>query len=248
MIPICIGFLVALIAAAQRPKATPPIEFEKIAPGEFMMGCVEGDKDCLEDEVPRHRVLLTKGFELGKYEVTQAQWVAVMHNNPSKFDVCGPNCPVENVSYTDVQEFIAVLNALSPDKHYRLPTEAEWEYAARAGTTGWYGTPGDERLGGWTKNNSLGTTHPVARLRPNDWGLYDMQGNVWEWVNDWYYYLYPPGPATDPTGPATGTSRVVRGGAWDNSAVDTRTFTRAYKLPTGADYNQGFGFRLARTP
>jgi hypothetical protein len=214
--------------------------FVLLPPGTFTMGNYEYREE--------HEVTLTHSFWMQKTEVTQAQWVAVMHNNPSKFDVCGPNCPVENVSYTDVQEFIAVLNALSPDKHYRLPTEAEWEYAARAGTTGWYGTPGDERLGGWTKNNSLGTTHPVARLRPNDWGLYDMQGNVWEWVNDWYYYLYPPGPATDPTGPATGTSRVVRGGAWDNSAVDTRTFTRAYKLPTGADYNQGFGFRLARTP
>ncbi len=214
--------------------------FVLLPPGTFTMGNYEYRAE--------HEVTLTHSFWMQKTEVTQAQWIAVMHKNPSKFAVCGPNCPVENVSYADVQLFIAALNKQSPDKHYRLPTEAEWEYAARAGTTGWYGTPGDERLGGWTKNNSLGTTHRVGELQPNSWGLYDMQGNVWEWVSDWYYSPYPPGPATDPTGPATGTSRVVRGGAWDNDAVDTRTFTRAYKLPTGADYNKGFGFRLARTP
>ena len=237
------GKVTARLDGMNAPVAGDPFtdsNFVLLPAGTFTMGNYEYRAE--------HDVTLTHSFWMQKTEVTQAQWVAVMHNNPSKFDVCGPSCPVENVSYADAQKFIATLNTLSPDKHYRLPTEAEWEYAARAGTTGWYGTPGDERLGGWTKNNSLGTTHPVAQLQPNAWGLYDMQGNVWEWVNDWYYYLYPPGPATDPTGPATGTSRVVRGGAWNNDPTDTRAFTRSYKLPAGADYNKGFGFRLARTP
>ncbi len=195
-----------------------------------------------------HDVTLTHSFRIQKTEVTQAQWIAVMHKNPSKFFVCGPQCPVENVSYADVQTFIAELNRISPEKHYRLPTEAEWEYAARAGTNEWYGTPGDERFGGWTKNNSLRTTHPVAQLAPNAWGLFDMEGNVWEWVSDWYYERYPHAAVTDPTGPATGTTRVIRGGAWDTPAIGARVFSRGHKLPTGADYNSGIGFRLARTP
>ena len=141
---ICTGLLVAVAVMAQSPKskAAPPgtqnsgqIEFVKIAPGEFMMGCVPGDKDCLEDEVPRHKVRLTRGFEIDKYEVTQAQWEAVMgpHSNPSQ--TVGPNNPVDSVNKADIHAFLEKLNARNDGFKYRLPTEAEWEYAARADAT-----------------------------------------------------------------------------------------------------------------
>jgi formylglycine-generating enzyme required for sulfatase activity len=150
MIWICFGFLVALTALAQSQnasKSTPgvkspaQIEFVKIAPGEFMMGCLPGDMDCLEDEVPRHKVRLTKGFELGKYEVTQAQWEAVMGANSNPSDTKGPKNPVDSVNKAEIHAFLENLNAQNDGYKYRLPTEAEWEYAARGGRGGANGGP-----------------------------------------------------------------------------------------------------------
>ena len=150
MISIRLGFLVALTAVAQSPNASKSapaqIEFVKIAPGEFMMGCVAGDKDCVEDEVPTHKVQLTKAFELGKYEVTQAQWEAVMGPGSNPSDNKGPKNPVDNVNKNDIHAFLDKLNALNDGYKYRLPTEAEWEYAARAGAPDPQGVAGQLRL------------------------------------------------------------------------------------------------------
>jgi formylglycine-generating enzyme required for sulfatase activity len=172
------------------------------------MGCSTGDQQCAADENPRHRVQITKGFEIGKYEVTQAQWLALMPNNPSTHK--GDNLPVETVSKLDAQEFIAKLNmsnARNDGYVYRLPTEAEWEYAARAGMDAPYSGPLDEVA--WYGANSGDETHPVGQKKPNAWGLYDTQGNVREWVSDLYSAnYYSTSPAADPTGPAPG----ARGG------------------------------------
>jgi len=204
---IRLGFLVALAAVAQTPHVSKPasggsdaIAFVKVAPGEFLMGCVDADKDCLEDEVPRHRVRLTKGFEMGKYEVTQGQWEAVMGSNPS--ETKGPNNPVDSVNKADIREFLEKLNARNDGYHYRLPTEAEWEYAARAGAP----DPPRASLGdyAWFADNSDDESHPVGLKKPNAWGLYDMLGNVREWVDDRAaYYDYAPLPeiSIDPKGP-----------------------------------------------
>jgi formylglycine-generating enzyme required for sulfatase activity len=169
-----------------------------------------------------------------------------MGNNPSQFRG-DPNRPVENVSWEDVQEFLRRLNAKEGGTQYRLPTEAEWEYAARAGSTTAYSF-GDnsDRLGeyAWYAENSGGTTHPVGQRKPNAWGLYDMHGNVWEWVQDWYGN-YPAEAATDPQGPASGSERVGRGGDWHGGAGHCRA---AYRL-RGSPGNRGgiLGFRLLRT-
>jgi formylglycine-generating enzyme required for sulfatase activity len=213
MLPIRIGFLVALTAVAQTPnasKAAPgvaknpaQIEFVKIAPGEFMMGCVQGDTDCVEDEVPTHKVRLTKGFEMGKYEVTQAQWEAAMGSNPSQTK--GPQNPVDSVDKDDIRAFLEKLNARNDGYKYRLPTEAEWEYAARAGAP----DPPRASLGdyAWFAGNSDDESHPVGLKKPNAWGLYDILGNVREWVDDRAaYYDYAPLPdvSEDPKGPRGG--------------------------------------------
>jgi formylglycine-generating enzyme required for sulfatase activity len=212
---IGLGLLAAFVAAAQTPNSlpasgamnNPQIEFVKIAPGEFVMGCVEGDKDCLEDEVPRHKVRLTRAFELGKYEVTQAQWEAVMGSNPSQTK--GPKNPVDSVNKEEIHAFLAKLNARNDGFKYRLPTEAEWEYSARAGAP----DPPRASLGdyAWFADNSDDESHPVGLKKPNAWGLYDMLGNVREWVDDRAaYYDYAPLPevSVDPKGPQRG-----RGGA-----------------------------------
>jgi formylglycine-generating enzyme required for sulfatase activity len=212
MISIRVGFLVALTAVAQTPnKGGPQIDFVKIAPGEFIMGCVPGDADCLEDEVPRHKVQLTKGFELGKYEVTQAQWEAVMGSNPS--DTKGPKNPVDSVNKDDIRAFLEKLNAKNDGYKYRLPTEAEWEYAARAGA------PDPPRASlrdyAWFADNSDDESHPVGLKKPNAWGLYDMLGNVREWVDDRAaYYDYAPLPevSVDPKGPQGGRGGGGGGG------------------------------------
>jgi formylglycine-generating enzyme required for sulfatase activity len=217
------GFLITLTALAQSPNASKPasagaksaahIEFVKIAPGEFMMGCVEGDKDCLEDEVPRHRVQLTKGFEIGKYEVTQAQWEAVMGPGSNPSDTKGPSNPVDSVNKDDIHAFLDKLNAQNDGYKYRLPTEAEWEYAARAGAP----DPPRALLGdyAWFADNSDDESHPVGLKKPNAWGLYDMLGNVREWVDDRAaYYDYAPLPevSVDPKGPQPGRGGGGAGG------------------------------------
>ena len=165
-----------------------------------------------------------------------------MGSNPSGFPECGLDCPVERVSWEDAQEFIRRLNAMDGATTYRLPTEAEWEYAARAGTTG-------DRYGNldaiaWCGENSGGRTHPVGGKVPNAWGLHDMLGNVWEWVEDWYGD-YPGGTVTDPRGPGSGSYRVLRGGGWHFSASYCRSSRRNNGPPGIRDY--GLGFRLLRT-
>jgi formylglycine-generating enzyme required for sulfatase activity len=186
------------------------IEFVRITPGEFMMGCSTGDTECNPDESPRHRVRITKPFEIGKYEITQAQWTGVMQSNPAAGK--GENRPVEFVSKFDTQDFIAQLNAKNDGYRYRLPTEAEWEYAARAGVD----TPYAGSLGeiAWYAANSDDETHPVGQKKPNAWGLYDITGNVREWVSDLYSETYYGiSPVDDPTGPQPCPNGVVaRGG------------------------------------
>ncbi|MEE8584195.1 MAG: SUMF1/EgtB/PvdO family nonheme iron enzyme [Acidobacteriota bacterium] len=182
-------------------------EFVKIPAGEFDMGSNNGE----DEEMPVRKVRISHSFQLGKYPVTQEQWKAVMGNNPSSFK--GASRPVEQVSWDDVQEFLGKLKRCSDGFEYRLPTEAEWEFAARAGTTGDYAGNLDEM--GWYEANSGGETHPVGEKKPNAWGLYDMHGNVWEWVHDWFsHYGSRPNPDADPPGPASGSLRVVRGGSW----------------------------------
>ncbi|MEO6392019.1 MAG: SUMF1/EgtB/PvdO family nonheme iron enzyme [Pyrinomonadaceae bacterium] len=214
------------------------IDFVYVPAGNFLMGSTLSD-----DEKPVHRVMISTSFYMGKYEVTQAQWKAVMNTNPSQFS--GDNRPVEKVSWVDVQEFIRRLNAKSAGVKYRLPTEAEWEYACRAGTTGDHAGPIDEM--GWYNQNSDNQTHPVGQKRPNAWGLYDMHGNAWEWVQDVYdSSYYPSSPDTDPTGPATGTGRVIRGGVFGRTDNSARSAYRYLNNQATAD--TGFGFRLVAVP
>jgi formylglycine-generating enzyme required for sulfatase activity len=210
LFPVVALLLIAGAAAGQKnlsisaPDAS-LIEFVKVEPGEFTMGCSEKDTACKADEKPAHRVRITKAFEIGKYEVTQAQWQAVMGSNPSVMH--GDARPVESISKGEAQEFLNKLNARSDGYRYRLPTEAEWEYAARAGSTSPYAGKLDDIA--WYAGNSEDETHPVGKKKPNAWGLYDMQGNVREWVQDLYAAnYYGMSPAADPTGPAAG----ARGG------------------------------------
>lgn len=226
------------------------IEFVLIEPGTFEMGSPSGEPGRDDDET-QHRVTLSQPFYLGKYEVTQEQWEAVMGTNPSRFSNCGRTCPVERVSWEDIQGFIAKLNLQEGVSVYRLPTEAEREYAARAGTqTAYYFGNVADRLGpyGWYMGNSDNRTHPVGQKQPNGWGLYDMHGNVWEWVADWYG-AYSRGAVTDPHGPRTGTDRVYRGGSRRYPALSCRASNRSGDSPGSRNNHfDTFGFRLARTP
>ena len=194
------------------------MEFVLIPAGTFMMGLPDSDPDSARDEKPAHQVTLSQAFYLGKYPVTQAQWEAVMGTNPSRFK--GAGRPVERVSWNDVQAFMQKLNEREGVDHYRLPTEAQWEYACRAGSSTRYHFGDDAaRLGdyAWYDENSDDQTHPVGQKQPNAWGLYDMHGNVWEWVQDWYAG-YTANPMTDPIGPTSGAVRVLRGGFWSDPA------------------------------
>jgi formylglycine-generating enzyme required for sulfatase activity len=213
------------------------MSFARIEAGSFDMG--SGSKTSF-DQQPVHRVTISRAFELQTTEVTQAQWRAVMGNNPSHFQ--GDNLPVEQVSWEDAQEFIRRLNKLDPGKGYRLPTEAEWEYACRAGTTG----RGADDLNdvAWWHANSHDQSHPVGTKRANAWSLYDMLGNVWELCADWKD-SYPAGPVTDPTGPAHGYYKVSRGGGWFDVASGAAATFRSSPAP---DYRgNSLGFRLARS-
>jgi formylglycine-generating enzyme required for sulfatase activity len=200
------------------------MQFALIPAGEFQMGSTSG----ADYERPVHTVRISKPFYLGIHEVTQGHWEAVMGNNPSQFKG-DANRPIETVSWEEVQKFIDKLNTREGGTKYRLPTEAEWEYAARAGSTTAYSFGDDSsQLGkyAWFAGNVNNTTHPVRKLQPNAWGLYDMHGNVWEWVQDWYG-TYTAEPGTDPQGPTSGSARVIRGGSWNNGAGDCRS---AYRL------------------
>ena len=198
------------------------------------------------DEKPVHTVCVDD-YYIGKYEVTQGQWQSVMGNNPSFFKNCGEKCPVEQVSWNDIQEFIKKLNAKT-GKKYRLPTEAEWEYAARSGgkKEKYAGTSSDVELGkyAWYSANSGGSAHPSGQKQPNSLGLYDMTGNVWEWCQDWYgEKYYSQSTRKNPSGPQSGTRRVLRGGAWLFEPAGIRAATR-YGL-TPASRSDLYGFRLS---
>ena len=198
--------------------------------------------EAFDDESPVTRVRIGRGYWLGRHEVTQAEWQGVMGTNPSNNAGCG-QCPVERVSWGDAQEFIRSLNGRAGGSRYRLPTEAEWEHAARAGTVGDRHAPNLDAIA-WYWDNSDRHTHPVGQKAPNAWGLHDMLGNVDEWVQDWKGD-YPGGAVTDPRGPGSGSDRVTRGGGWDDNAWSCRAPSRNHYSP-GIRYNT-LGFRLLRT-
>lgn len=226
------------------------MEFVFIPAGKFIMGSDDGRPD----EKPAHEVRISKPFFLGKFEVTQGQWQAVMGNNPSHF-TGDPDLPVENVTQGEMEEFIRKLNAREGSIVYRLPTEAEWEYAARGGTSTAYSFGDDPRQLGeytWYKGNSGWRTHPVGQKKPNPWGLYDMHGNVFEWVQDWYY-AYTSVSVTDPQGlsPVLDTlssskARVLRGGNWNSDAWWCQSFSRNLLMFIPSYHSADVGLRLLR--
>jgi formylglycine-generating enzyme required for sulfatase activity len=246
----------AAIIATGRPwrvrDTATQVEMLLVPPGTFQMGCIMGSNQygCYSQERPVHQVTLTNAFYLGRYEVTQAQWVAKMGSNPSSFQGASaqvpadqvPNRPVERVSWTIIQGYLSATG-------FRLPTEAEWEYACRAGTqTPFYnGSTDDSTVGAlaWYSANSGNQTRPVGGKLANAFGFHDMLGNVWEWVNDWYGG-YTAEAQTNPTGPVSATPRVFRGGSWNDDALGVRSSYRNNVSPGIA--NSLIGYRVARTP
>ncbi len=244
-------FSVLCSAAGATPQTyvnSVQMEFVQIPSGTFFMGSQDYEEGSSKEK-PRHEVHISKAFYLGKVETTQKQWLDVMgtehlNNFPS------PNRPVDEVSWNDVQAFIQKLNEIENVHLYRLPTEAEWEYAARAGseTAFSFGDISEDKplqQYAWYELNSGKQSHPVGTLQPNAWGLYDMHGNISEWVQDWYgKKFYSVSPQVDPKGPATGEKRVVRGGSWIHQAYSCRSAFRGY---FSADYTDSdFGFRIVR--
>jgi len=242
--------LVATVQAGSAPTpgrdfAIPDLQLNLIwvKPGTFAMGSQPneaGDKA----ETPLTRVTLTHGFWLGRTEVTQAQYQAVTGTNPSHFTADGSGAPVERVSWIEAMTYCdkltkreQVAGRLPENYVYTLPTEAQWEYACRAGTSDQYA--GDPEKMSWYDLNSAGTTHPVAQRQPNNWGLYDMAGNVLEWCADWYGD-YPGGAVTDPTGPREGFFRMARGGSWRSKMEIGRSAARSGASPARQDYTLGF--------
>ncbi|MCR5037404.1 MAG: formylglycine-generating enzyme family protein [Bacteroidales bacterium] len=221
------------------------VTFEMVAVkgGTFTMGSNDYYADY--DEKPAHSVTLSD-YYIGKFEVTQELWQAVMGNNPSRFK--GNNRPVEKVSWDDVQEFITKLNQKT-GASFRLPTEAEWEYAARGGNKSngyiYSGSNNINNVAWYSNTTGQEGTRPVGTKSPNELGIYDMTGSIWEWCQDWHGN-YISGSQTNPTGPSNGSVRVLRGGSWDNGAGDCRVLNRTY---SGPGYRQStFGFRLVLVP
>jgi formylglycine-generating enzyme required for sulfatase activity/predicted Ser/Thr protein kinase len=260
---LLVGFLAAVLGGAFKVKTpdrakipgeitnTIGMTLVPILAGEFLMGSPDSDSDAWSDEKPQHRVRITRPFYLGVTEVTQGQYRAVMGQNPSHFRG-SDDLPVEMVSWEEAQAFCARLNEQEKEQlsgeRYRLPTEAEREYACRAGTTTRFSF-GDANSGlddhGWFGSNSGGQTHPVGQKRPNPWGLFDMHGNVWEWCEDGYddkYYVSS--PAADPPGPSQAAFRVVRGGSWFDLPAYARSTFRGSRAPEFR--NAGIGLRVAR--
>lgn len=224
------------------------LELLWLEPGTFLMGNSPEERSN-PAEGPQTKVTLTQGFWLGRTEVTQAQYQAITGSNPSSFQAVGPNAPVEHVSWIDAMKACALLTEreraagrLPAGYEFTLPTEAQWEYACRAGTTGDYAR--DPASSAWFDLNSAGSTHPVATKAPNPWGLYDMAGNVLEWCFDWYGN-YPGGAVTDPIGPKRGYYRIARGGSWRVEAQIGRSAARAGG--SAARLDSTLGFRLALT-
>ena len=249
------------------------MEFVLIPAGTFVMGGnLSPGQRWYENETPRHKITITKPFYLQTTEVTQGQWIKVMVNNPSEFVQCGKNCPVDNVSWNMAQEFIKKLNEMEKTQKYRLPTEAEWEYACRAGskTRFCFGDDEDQLKDyAWYEENSGDRTHPVAQKRPNLWGLYDVHGNVWEWCQDYYHVGYwgryfrktvkdskgnwlfevddYERSNQDPKGPPDGVTRVLRGGSSLRNYYEVRSAIRfGYKPDTQSAWSSILGFRVAR--
>ena len=227
------------------------MEFVLIRPGTFQMGTPPEEAQREAQEVP-HAVRLTKAFYMGRHEVTQAQWMKVMGTNPSHFQSCGPACPVEQVTFFDVEEFIRRLNAAS-GPGFRLPTEAEWEYACRAGSSEPFGRTAslssrDSNINGnYPYNAPQGTFRQspttVGTFPSNAWGLFDMSGNVWEWVQD-RHCPYGQGPVTDPIGQCESPHRVIRGGSWLFDGASARCGLRYTHRPQDKGYS--LGVRLVR--
>jgi formylglycine-generating enzyme required for sulfatase activity len=223
------------------------IKLVQIHAGTFTMGSAEGEANRSADEGPVMQVTLTEDFYLGATDVTQGQYESVTGANPSDFKNAGTNAPVEQVTFAEAMAFCQKLTEresaagqLPVGYAFTLPTEAQWEYACRAGTTGAYA--GDIPAMSWFDTNSGGTTHPVGLKKPNAWVLYDMTGNVYQWCLDWYAKRYPGGSVTDPTGPAKGTVHVLRGGGW--------YYDKTYCRSAYRDFDPGFranfiGFRVA---
>lgn len=238
------------------PFPAPRTNLVWMPPGQFVMGSPNTDPDALGEEQPQTVVTLTKGFFVGKYEVTGGEYLAVLGTNPSQNP--DTNAPVETVSWQQATNFCRLLNLqeaaasrLPAGYAYRLPTEAEWEYAARAGSTNRFSWGNDyayASLGSyaWYTINSGGSTHPVGETLPNAWGLYDTAGNVSEWCQDWSA-AYPGGTVTDPQGPAAGTTKVFRGGSYSDDAIPCRPAGRRSISPTQALDSFGFRIVLAAT-
>jgi formylglycine-generating enzyme required for sulfatase activity len=228
-----------------------------IPPGTFTMGSPAAEADRWQDEGPQTVVTLTRGFWMSKYETTQAEYQAVMKNNPSYF-ADDPQRPVEQVSWYDAITYCGKLTTqeraagrLPAGYAYRLPTEAEWEYACRAGTTNAtaFGNSlssaqanfdGNGPYNGAAQGPYIGKTTTVGSYAPNAWGLYDMQGNVWEWCRDWYAYSLPGGSVVDPRGASTGSSLVDRGGSWNNDGRQCRSANRDFNSPDSRFSTLGF--------
>ena len=242
-----------LAGCPDRDAVIDGIEFVWCPPGTFLMGRNPGELDSRTGEDPRHEVTFSQGFWMSKYEITQAQWKAVMGDNPSRFrgGLCNntDNHPVDQVSWYDAQDFIAALNEARPGLKFRLPSEAEWEYACRAGTTTrfyWGDDPSWSDIGdyAWYSANSDGQTHDVGQKLPNAWGLYDMCGNVWEWVEDARHNDYTGVPVDGTAWESTGgPERMVRGGSWYNGEGCRSAFRGAI----GPDGHYGdYGLRIVK--
>lgn len=231
------------------------MEFVYIPPGSFLMGTSLDEPGRKSDE-KQHLVILTNGFYMQTTEVTQGQWKAIMGIPPRYIRTCTDNCPVERLSWDDAQEFIDKLNKFEGTSKYRLPTEAEWEYAARAGSKTAFAN-GDisildcgydstlNKIGWYCGNSDSYPHHPVAQKNPNAWGLYDMHGSVWEWCIDWRG-SYPLDSVTNPAGPSSGTERVLRGGGLADKARSCRSANR-FSLRSDIRFDY-IGFRLASSP
>lgn len=212
-------------------------------------GCFQMGEFILEsavDEKPVHEVCVAD-FIIGKYEVTQGQWRRIMGNKPSNFKDCGDSCPVEQISWEEAQQFIRRLNRQT-GLQFRLPSEAEWEYACRSGGKQETFCGGNDiNLLAWHHDNSGGRPHPVGLKQPNGLGIHDMSGNVWEWVQDWFdREYYSKSPRMNPQGPAKGSERTVRGGCWDCEPKCIRASLRYWFAPNG--HFSGLGLRLAHPP
>jgi formylglycine-generating enzyme required for sulfatase activity len=244
-----------IIFAKTEPKAVEifsdsvtGIEFVFVKGGCFEMGDKSGDGN--NDEKPAHEVCVDS-FWMGKYEVTQGQWEKIMGSNPSYYKAYqnGSNYPIESVRWNDVQDFIQSLNQRT-GRRYRLPTEAEWEYAARNGgkRAKWAGTNSENELReyAWYRKNSADRTQLVGQKKPNGLGLYDMSGNVWEWCQDWYDWdYYKNSPRNNPKGPSHGREKLLRGGSWRNASKDIRTSARIGLDLTVRNYHSGFRLVLS---